>query len=222
MPVPLIVLGNGRKDCIAEALASIGGRLRGVGPVLIVDDSGDPAYREWLESEHGVEVVPVADDGKAGYWRAMRKVWQTAAGCRQVMFWEEDFVLNQPLDAADLVAVLDDCPHLTQIALVRQSWFHNEHHHGGVIEALEAQRNRFQQRTNGHHYWIEHRACFTGNPSLIPARTLRRPWPEGDWSESRFGRDLFADPKARGAYWGHRGDPPLVTHVGRERAGHGY
>jgi hypothetical protein len=222
MPVPLIVLGNGRKDCITQALASIEADLAGVGPALIVDDSGDPAYREWLQAEHGVEVVPVADEGRAGYWRAMRKVWQAAAGCRWVMFWEEDFVLNKPLDAADLATVLDGHPYLTQIALVRQPWFHNEREHGGLIEALEAQGNLFQQRMEGTYSWIEHRACFTGNPSLIPASTLRQPWPEGDWSESRFSRVLFAGSKACGAYWGRRGDPPLVTHIGTERAGHGY
>ncbi|MGI5274754.1 hypothetical protein ACQEUU_37355 [Nonomuraea sp. CA-218870] len=221
MPVPLILLGNGRKDCITQAVASIGTNLLGVGPVLIVDDSGDPAYRAWLQAEFRVEVVPVAEE-RAGYWRAMRAVWQAAADCHQLVFWEEDFILNQRLDVADLAEALDGHPYLTQIALVRQPWFGNEHHHGGVIEALEAQRNHFQQRTDGTHSWIEHRACFTGNPSLLPASTLRRPWPEGDWSESRFGREMFRDPKARGAYWGRRGDSPLVTHIGHERAGHDY
>lgn len=222
MGVPLIVLGNGRKDYITQALASIRQHLDGLLTATIVDDSGDPAYRAWLAAEYDVPVVPVADDGRAGYWRAMRRVWQVASGWRWVLFWEEDFVLTKPLDAADLAAVLDEHPYLTQIALLRQPWFGNEHEHGGLIEALEAQRNHFQQRTDGTRSWIEHRACFTGNPSLIPASTLRRPWPEGDWSESRFGRELFRDPKARGAYWGQRGDPPLVTHIGHERAGHGY
>ncbi|SET48919.1 hypothetical protein [Nonomuraea wenchangensis] len=221
MSVPLIVLGNGRKDCITQALASIRANLSGVGSPLIVDDSGDAAYRDWLQAEFTAEVVPVAED-RAGYWRAMRRVWQAAAGCRWVFFWEEDFVLNQPLDAADLATVLDGHPYLTQVALVRQPWFHNERERGGLIEALEAQGNLFQQRTEDTYSWIEHRACFTGNPSLIPASTLRRPWPEGDWSESRFGRELFTDPKARGAYWGRRDDTPLVTHIGHERAGHDY
>ncbi|MEU6725491.1 hypothetical protein ABZ917_17430 [Nonomuraea wenchangensis] len=221
MPIPLIVLGNGRKDCITQAITSIRANLSGVEPPLIVDDSGDPGYRDWLESEFEAEVVPVAE-GRAGYWRAMRRVWQAAVGCRRVVFWEEDFVLNRPLDAADLAAVMDEHPHLTQVALLRQPWFGNEHAHGGLIGALEAQGNHFQQRTDGTRSWIEHQACFTGNPSLIPERTLRRPWPEGDWSESRFGRELFADPKARGAYWGRRDDSPLVTHIGHERAGHDY
>lgn len=222
MPIPLIVLGNGRKDCIVQALASIGANLRGAGPVLIVDDSGDAAYRSWLAAEHGVEVVPVAEDTRAGYWRAMRRVWQAAADYDRVVFWEEDFVLNRPLDVADLTAVLNSHPYLTQITLLRQPWFANEHTHGGLIEALEASGHHFQQRSDGPRHWIEHRACFTGNPSLIPASTLRRPWPEGDWSESRFGRALFRDPRARGAYWGRRSDPPAVTHIGHERAGSDY
>lgn len=220
MSIPLILLGNGRKDCITQAIAAIGEHLSGVSSMTIVDDSGDAAYRSWLGEEFSTEVVPVAGE-KAGYWQAMRAVWRVAAGCHRALFWEEDFVLNHQLDASDLAATLDAHPHLTQIALVRQPWFSNEHRHGGLIEALEAQGNHFQQRTDGTRHWIEHRACFTGNPSLIPERTFRRPWPEGDWSESRFGRRLFRDRRARGAYWGRRGDPPLVTHIGK-RSGHGY
>lgn len=220
MSVPLIVLGNGRKDCISRAVASIREHLAGWSSLTIVDDSGDATHRSWLGEEFAAEVVPVAG-ARAGYWRAMRAVWARAAGAEQIVFWEEDFVLNTPVDVGELAAVLVSHSYLTQIALVRQPWFHNEVAHGGLIEALEAQGNHFQQRTDGTRHWVEHRACFTGNPSLIPARTFTRTWPEGDWSESRFGRELFRDRKARGAYWGRRGDGPRVTHIG-QRSGYGY
>lgn len=220
-PIPAIVLTNGRA-CIIRSLPSALGSVAGIGSVTIVDDSGNPEYRAWLAEEFpGHTIVPVADEA-AGYWRAMQTVWALAAGTSHVFFVEDDFTFNRPVDLAELAAVLDAYDHLTQIALLRQPWFHNEHNHGGLIEALEAQGQAFEQRTDGHRSWIEHRACFTGNPSLIPARTLAQPWPEGAWSESRFGRQLFKNRAARGAYWGRRGDPPAVTHIGHERAGRDY
>ncbi|MDH2424759.1 hypothetical protein [Sphaerisporangium sp. TRM90804] len=223
MPLPLIVLTNGRRDCLSQSIPSVREHLKGFTSLTVVDDSGDPAYREWIAEEFGAVPIPVGDK-PCGYWQAMRCVWALARDSGAGAFWfhEDDFVLSEPLDLGDLATVLDDNPHLTQIALLRQAWFGNEHAHGGLIEALEAQGNRFEERTDGSRWWIEHRACFTGNPSLIPARTFNRPWPDGAWSESRFGRALFGDKAARGAYWGRRGDPPRVTHIGHERAGTDY
>lgn len=227
MPVPLIVLTNGRRDCINEAVPSVIQRLSGWSDIWIVNDSTDPAYAAWLDTrfpsgEFG-QVVHLK--GKHGYWRAMRAVWSLArgSGADAVMFWEDDFVLHDPLDADELANVLKDRPYLTQLALLRQPWWPNEIEHGGLIEALEQQGQTFTERTDGEHAWIEHRACFTGNPSLIPSRTFTQDWPEGDWSEARFGRALFAaDPDARGAYWGKRSDPPRVEHIGHQRVGTGY
>ena len=82
MSIPLIVLTNGRQDCIAPTLASIGKHLTGYGDTVIVDDSGDPAYRAWLaEAFQGAYVTAVAPQ-PAGYWRAMRAVWNIARGAR--------------------------------------------------------------------------------------------------------------------------------------------
>lgn len=223
--VPLIVLGNGRGDYLTQTVASIRKHLSGYGPVTIVDDSGDAAHRDWLRRtvapDLGASVVPVAAR-PAGYPAAMRRVWALAGGHDMACMWEEDFVLTEDVDLTDLAGVLAEHPYLTQIALLRGPWFGNEVAHGGLIEALEAQGQHFHEVTDGTHHWIEHRACFTGNPSVIPRRTFAHPWPSGDWSESRFGRGLFADPRARGAYWGRRGDPPRVEHIGVERVGQGY
>ena len=230
MTVPLIVLTNGRKDCISRTIPSAIEHLRGVLHMVIVDDSGNAEYGDWLAREFigGPFDGKIMHLGGHGYWQAMKCVWEYAPylmefdGCDKIMFLEDDFTFESNVDLGDLEAVLDDQPHLTQIALLRQPWFGNEHAAGGLIEALEAQGQQFDERTDGEHYWIEHRACFTGNPSLIPRRTFEKPWPEGAWSESRFGRDLFADPAARGAYWGRRSDPPRVTHIGTERVGAEY
>jgi hypothetical protein len=220
---PVIVLTNGRVECISKAIASVVAHLDGVGNGLIVDDSGDDVYRGWLSDQYGAPVIQVGDE-PCGYWRAMRRVWDVARDLDtdKVVFWEDDFVLHADVDVEQLAGVLDSHPYLTQMSLLRQPWFGNEVEAGGLIEALEKQGQTFTEATDGERHWVEHRACFTGNPSLIPARTFARDWPEGDWSESRFGRLLFTDERARGAYWGRRDDPPLVEHIGHHRAGHAY
>lgn len=224
MSAPILVLTNGRRDCIARTIPSIYEHLDGAGDMVIVDDSGNPDYRAWLADTFPDALVTAVAPEAAGYWRAMRVVWAIArdSGSPSAVLWEDDFVLNAPVDLADLQHVLDAHPYLTQISLLRQPWWPNEHEHGGLIGALEAQGQVFEERTDGQHWWTEHRACFTGNPSLIPRRTFAHDWPEGAWSESRFGRLLFTEPAARGAYWGRRSDPPRVEHIGHQRVGRDY
>ena len=63
MITPTIVLTNGRRDCIAQSIPSIQAHLLNAGPMTIVDDSGDAAYREWLSLlAPFARVVPVADE----------------------------------------------------------------------------------------------------------------------------------------------------------------
>ena len=226
MAIPIIVLTNGRRDCITLSIASAIEHLTGAGPMTIVNDAPDPAYGKWLDVEFVATGNTQIDvDGEHGYSKAMRVVWDIAADLHADSFLllEDDFTFNADVDLTCLARVLDEQPHLTQLALLRQPWFGNEVVHGGLIEALEAQGQVFAEHTDGRHFWVEHRAGFTGNPTLIPKRTFTYPWPEGAWSESRFGRDLFeADKAARGAYWGRRSDAPRVTHIGHERVGQGY
>ena len=224
MSIPIVVLTNGRRDCITQSIPSIHKYLSGFGDMVIVDDSGDKDYRAWLAAEFPDALITAVAAEPAGYWRAMRTVWGIARGSGADAVWlaEDDFVLLDEVDMTCLDRLLDEQSHLTQIALLRGPWWPNEHEHGGLIPALEQQGQTFTEHTDGRHWWIEHRACFTGNPTLIPARTFAHDWPEGAWSESRFGRLLFADPNARGAYWGRRSDPPRVEHIGHQRVGTDY
>lgn len=231
MTIPLIVLTNGRRDCISRTIPSARAYLTGIRSITIINDCPDPDYGQWLEDEFigdPLDCLVAHLPGPHGYWQAMRMVWSMARhqmsffDTDAALFLEDDFIFNEDVDLACLDRVLDEQKHLTQIALLRQPWWPNEHEHGGLIPALEAQGQVFTEQTDGKHWWIEHRACFTGNPSLIPRRTFERDWPEGAWSESRFGRLLFAAPDARGAYWGRRSDPPRVEHIGHERLGTNY
>ena len=167
-PIPLIVLTNGRRDCISRAIPSAREHLTGIRSITIINDSPDPDYRQWLEDEFigdpldcSVAHLP----GPHGYWQAMQMVWSMARhqmsffGTDSVFFLEDDFVFHDDIDLTCLDRVLDEHEYLTQIALRRGPWFGNEHAHGGMLEALEAHGQTFGETTDGKHYWIEHRAC---------------------------------------------------------------
>lgn len=225
--VPIIVLTNGRPDCISKTISSALGHLHGASSMVIVDDSGDPTYGQWLEDEF----IGGPWDGKVmhlpephGYWRAMQYVWALARTftARHWMILEEDFTFNRDVDLRELARVLDE-QDLQQIVLRRQPWFSNEHEHGGVIEARETQGGQFFDRSDGVHHWIEHRDHWSMNPAILRVELCKsRPWPAGAWSESRFGREVLRDPDAKLAYWGKRSDSPWVTHVGARRVGSDY
>lgn len=203
-----VVLSNRREAYLPGALVSLG-RLDGVDRVTIVDDSGDAAHRAHLRGL-GHEVVDVAPE-PAGYGRAMQAAFDAMDG-EHVLFWEEDFRLLAPVDLNALAGRLDADPSLAQVALLRGPWFANEHDHGGVIEARQAQGAVFQVEDG----LIVHTDHYTANPSVLPRRTFTRPWPQQAWSESAFTRVLTRA--------GHRfAYLPGVTvdHIG-VRDGHGY
>lgn len=220
--IPLIVLTNGR-PCIHDTVAAARQHLTGWSRLIIVDDSGDEAHRRHLfDALHPQTLRPVAE-GKAGYNAAMKTVWDVARNYPDgVFFLEDDFLLESPIDTAQLKALTDYNPALAQVALLRQPWWQFEVDAGGLIPALETQGHQFQDCTaNNGTAWTQHRAFFTGNPSYIPARTFQHDWPDGDYSEGAMGVQIFRDPLAVCAFLGSRTDGPLVKHVGL-RSGFGY
>jgi len=192
-----ITLTNGRRDCIAQTIPIAEKQLDfGSNTVrqYIIDDSGDSDYRKWLyEMFPHFTVIPV-DSEPAGYWRAMKKVFEVVrlSHTDYCFFLEDDFILTRKISINELVEVLTDNQQLAQVALIRQSWFANEQAYGGVIKALQASGRDFIPRhtLTGIDY-LEHEAIFTGNPNLFPAQIANREWPDGSWSESRFSRNLF-------------------------------
>lgn len=218
--ITLLVMTDGRRDCITEAIASADTAL--VGPVsrrIIHDDSGDPGYQAWLtETFTGFELV--ATDGRAGFGGAIRNAWQhISTDTRFVFHLEDDFTLNRPVDLTAMADVLDRHPHLVQLALRRQPWNADELAAGGIVEQHPAD---FADCTDGVNHWLEHRRFFTTNPSLYRSTLCKQPWPRGHESEGRFTHHLLASPKVRFGYWGSRASGEAVTHIGHQRVGVGY
>ena len=191
---------------------------------VILDDSGDSEYRAWVSGQYPQwEVVPTGPT-RMGYAPAMTKMREVGleSGADYIFHLEDDFMLNAPLDLDDIAGLLDARPYLAQVALRRQAWFANEVEHGGIIEALEVQGQRFHEMTDGRRYWTEHRAVWTANPNLFRRDIAERPYPLVNFSEAAFMRELRADPQMRCAFWGKRSDPLHVEHIGAYRNGVDY
>lgn len=217
----LLVMTDGRDEYLAEAMESAAVNLSGpITRVVIHDDTADLRHANALATRwpHAEVVAPQA---KAGFGGAIRNAWAHIAGGaeRFVFHLEDDFTFNRPVDLQAMAAVLDTHPHLAQLALRRQPWNDLERDAGGIVEQHPGD---YVDCTDGTHKWLEHRRCFTTNPSLYRASLCKQSWPRGPESEGRFTHQLLASPKARFGFWGARGSGEAVTHIGHQRVGMGY
>lgn len=211
-----IVLTNRRDLYFSAALASLD-NVTGITKTVIVDDSGDLAWRNELTQQCNEVWAPAIEP--AGYTKAMQLVWHLARSHGgPVFFLEEDFTVDVPVNLDELAAILTADPELAQIALVRQAWYPIERRHGGVIGALAHKGHTFTIWPNR----VQHTACFTGNPSLIAPIALNEDWPGGEWTEDAMTQKLVR----AGYHFAYLGDGRTehVTHHGHQRAetSHGY
>lgn len=237
MSVALLVMTDGRDDCLGEAIGSAHATLTAPGVcaaaprgrfdhLVIHDDTGNPAHRAEL-AERFPQFTVIGSD-RAGFGGAIRNAWRFLRAAPDVewIFWlEDDFRITRPVDLPALMRVMDGFPYLAQIALERQPWNDIERAAGGILEQHPDSWESVAIGATGRgdaHIWREHRRFFTTNPCLIRRSLLDREWPEGSESEGRFGIDLFAeDPQTRCAFWGAQGEQ-WCEHIGHERVGTGY
>lgn len=217
----LVVMTDGRSDCIERSIPAALANLKGLdlAPLIISDDSGDRSYQAWLAETFPTATVLTTAE-RTGFAPAVRRAWAAAvATSAPWVFWlEDDFIVERPVDLAAIADVLAAHPHLTQMVLKRQPWWGNEVAVGGIIEC---DPGAYTDHDDGTHQWLEHTLGHWSNPHLVAREFLAaHRWPTGAWSESRFGQEVLVGGRAS-AFWGRRGDEPLVTHVG-ERRGTGY
>lgn len=197
---------------------------------VILDDSGDHAYRQSLVEKYGDEweVVSVGET-RMGYVAAMREIRSIGirSDAKFIFHLEDDFQLNRPVNIDSITELLDSNRNIAQMALVRQPWYANEIVHGGVIQALIEQGCRFQEKIKIDKdkkvvRWLEHRAVWTANPNVFSVEVARMDYPDVPYSESAFMRQLNTNTALVCAYWGTLSDEPYVTHIGDYRNGHSY
>lgn len=216
-----VIIGTYRgPEFVKRSVNSLSKYLTGWDSLTIVDDSGNA---DWI-AHYNRAVVTLANGKsfrpkvvalpKKGYNVAMREVCRQARGER-FMFWEEDFVLEVPVDLRELEVILDERPGLAQVALLRGPHFPIEHRFGGLLEGLQARRPHAEivHEADG---LIVQKEIFTCNPAVWQEGIAAHGWPMGKWSEDAFTRELQSAGYAFAYLPGVR-----VTHDG-ERSGFGY
>lgn len=220
----LLVITDGRRDCIEQTLSSAETNL--LGPIdrrIIYDDSGDAENQAWLRDRFGDHyIVTHHPDGRQGFGGAIRFLWDRMANApeRFVFHLEDDFTFNRPVDLTAMAEVLDAHPDLVQLALRRQPWNESEQHAGGIVEQHADAYDEMVD--DAHRRWLEHRLFFTTNPSLYRRSLCAGGWPDTAQSEGIFTHRLLADPAVRFGFWGGRDSGESVTHIGHQRVGVGY
>jgi hypothetical protein len=225
MSTTLLVMTDGRRDCISRTLHSALVHLRAEAlpftERIIHDDSGDPDYRAWL-AEQFPQFTIISTPGRSGFGGAIRSAWAYLASSDShfIFHLEDDFVFTEDINVVAMERLLIRQRELVQVALKRQPWNDIERAAGGIIEANPQD---FFQMSDGESWWTAHRRFFTTNPSVYHRALLREGWPDGEHSEGAFTHRLLTH--RRGcpfAFWGKKFDPPKVLHIGDERAGTGY
>lgn len=218
--LPAVVLTNRRDLYLPGTLASLAGQVAGVGQTVIVDDSGDEAWRDRLRASH--RVVPVAPE-PAGYTRAMQTVWSVCRSLAGPVFLvEEDWAFLRRVDLARLADVLNEHRNMAQVALLREPWYPIEKRLGLIqaqrrrVDRDHARRHLLRTRWWTHPWGVEHTAGITCNPALWSPRAFEHDWPDEPWSEGVMGERLVAAGMTSGWY----GREPYTRHTGAERAKH--
>lgn len=229
MTVALLVMADGREEYLADTMTSARANL--TGPITerwLYDETGDEAYRARL-AELYPEFTRIGTGPRRGFAGAIEDAWRILLD-RSTATWvfhlEQDFTFNRPLNLAPVISVLEQRPHLVQMALRRQPWNDAERAAGGIVEQHPDWYS--DCRADGL-AWLEQRAFFTTNPSLYRRTLCTTGFHEPPHAEGMFTHRLLREgsPEVRGdavrfGYWGSRFQVPWVEHIGHVRAGTSY
>lgn len=218
----LLVMTNGRRDCITKTIPSALAMLQpGFVHRIICDDSGDEEYQLFLASRFPTFELWTTQ-GNEGFGGAIHSIWESLryrTGFNYIFHLEDDFTFNEPINLHNMIAVLDRNPQLQQMSLLRQPWNEEEKAAGGIMQLHPEDYTEYQY---GPMKWVEQRRYFTTNPCLYRKRVINFPWPEGPNSEGRFTQQLLKNPSATFGIWGKKFGAPKVEHIGHQRVGTGY
>jgi hypothetical protein len=209
----LLVVTDGRRAYLVETMRSLRVSLQPWPPDrFLIDDSGDPDYRAWLQAEFP-DFVQVGDGARRGFAATLACGWGTVLAYSEAThIWhaEDDFTYNELVDLPAMAAILDRNPHLAQLALKRQPVNDVEREAGGF---METRPGAWTQRDG----WIEHQTNFTSNPSQIPARVARLCVGSDVRLDELTMSDLLMAEGYGFGYLGRIEDRPRVTHIGGHR-----
>lgn len=235
MSIPVIILSHRKREFIEACIASLKENATGIGPITVVDDSGDADHHRWLESHIDRYCLSDNRGRNVGYLQAMNVVWEAAqrltdeARVDYVLLWEEDFLLRRKVNVDDMVCVMEGSPWLAQLNLQRQAVYRVERRFG-YMESHHRRGYKLEWVPDRPHGipWVQRQRPFTTNPGLLNTAVLDVDWPtraECDATPGGAEPAMSESLEARGWKFGWLGqwNTPYVKHVGIEmKTGKGY
>jgi glycosyltransferase involved in cell wall biosynthesis len=209
--IALLVMTDGRRNYIHQTLASAQSELFGsITHKFIHDDSGDETNHEWLR-QNFPDFTILHRPTRQGFGGAINSAWRFLRDYdfKYVFHLEDDFTFNRPVLLNDMIKVLEENPHVYQMALCRQPWNEQEKKAGGIMQCWP---DEYTQQDG----FVAHKLFFTSNPNLY-RKSLVDMWdyPTMIGAESHFATDLLSfDPNIRFGFWGQKYETPWVTHIG--------
>lgn len=217
----LTVQTNGRPDYLRRALDAAQAFLTPPPAEVLIYDDGEATPEDVLRFG-GVPTRVLSSPDRVGMCEAYCRLWETAADLDYdwIFHHEDDQLLLRPVRVDWLATVLNDQPHLAQMALVRCPWG-AEVPHGGYIPAAPGWYVRCSAPTTASMRpmeWIETTRNWATSPALMRASLYRSlPCPAEPGCETTIGpRLLERDPDTRFGLWGW--GEPWYAHIGMDRA----
>jgi hypothetical protein len=177
---------------------------------LMVDDSGDPEYGDWLRDTFRNWHV-VSHDKRMGLGAAIDTAWShlSSVDCDYVFHLEDDWLFPVPVPIDEMAAHLERDPSLAQVTLYRQPGSPQEHIAGGYLRLHDYELAEAGDATD---LWVS-RKLFSFNPSLYPKGvTHYRGGLEAAVTDAMVRDGL------RFAVLAGDGETPLCFHIGAERS----
>lgn len=214
---------NGRKDLLLAARKSWYENIVGtIEKEIIVDDSGNQEYHDWLKAEYPSATVVRYSEQNLGYTKTMQNCFDQAilSGCDYVLHTEDDFVLKSKLDINLVAEILNNNEDLAQIVFKRSPVYEWEYSGIDIIDSIRKRGYQIEHREDrktisvNSFYW-------SANPNIYPIKVAHLGWPDETGSELVFSKKVFAL-GYRSAYLGTENDEPVVDHTGYYRLGFGH
>lgn len=230
--IAMIIIGDGRDEYLQRCVASLNHIHGPITERWMYDDTGNDAYRKTLGQRYP-RWAHINGGPRQGCAGAFQQVWDQVGNltsAKYVFLIEQDFEFHRVIDLNEMAALLEQRPHLVEVALRRQPWNEQEKAAGGIVEWHP---DWYADKRDEHgREWLEQRMFFTTNCPLFRTTLFNSPWPPhqpGRYSEGTFHHQLMANGTAEVpgdqvtyAYWGSRASGTWVQHIGEHRIGTGY
>ena len=214
---------SGRKEILLAARQSWYDNIVGkIEKEIIVDDSGNQEYHDWLKAEYPSATVVRYSEQNLGYTKTMQNCFDQVilSGCDYVLHTEDDFLLKDKLDINLVAEILDNNEDLAQIVFKRPPVYVWEKVGIDVIDSIRKAGYPIEYREDKRFIAVN-TFYWSANPNLYPIKIAHLGWPDRARSEKAFSEKVFAS-GYKSSYLGTENDEPITSHIGHYRVGFGH